>query len=113
MAKTSMRLVNSYLLLFLLLLSVYFFTSRGGYDGYELENYLTAENIFLHQKISLASGYYNLPGIVNTNDGQEHFVRHGLAQPILEVPFYALGYLISQFIHIKSPIVETSISNIS
>lgn len=99
-------------LVFLILFTVYSLTSRGGYDGYELENYLTAENIFLHQKISLASGYFNLPGIVNTNDGQEHFVRHGLLQPILEVPFYAVGYFISQFIHLKPPVVENSLSNI-
>ena len=104
---------NPLVLGFVFLCVIYLFTSRGGYDGYELENYLTAENIFLRQKISLASGYYNLPGIVNTNDGQEHFVRHGLVQPILEVPFYALGYFFSQFIHLQSPVVETSISNIS
>lgn len=101
------------LLLFGIVFLVYVVFSRGGYDGYELENLLTAENIILNQKLSLAGGYFNLPGIPNTNDGQIHYVRHGIAQPLLEVPFYALGYGLSRLVHLRAPEVPTSVSNIA
>lgn len=107
-----MRLKNTPKIIWILfaVFALYVFTSRGGYDGYELENYLTAENIFLNQKLSLSSGYSNLPGINLPPDGSEVYARHGLAQPLLEVPLYALGY----FSPIKLPQVkiESSVSNI-
>lgn len=98
---------------FLILFAIYVFFSRGGYDGYELENYLTAENIFLRQELNLALGYSNLPGVPDTNGKDKVFVRHGIAQPLLEAPFYALGYGLSQFIYLPAPAINTSISNIS
>lgn len=87
------------------------FTSRGGYDGYELENFLTARNIVINQSVAMESGHHGLPGIADTDDGRAHYTRHGLAQPILEVPFFIVGHLFQG--KIPSPKVETSLSNIS
>jgi len=97
--------------LFALFLFVFTFTSRGGYDGYELENFLTARNLTLNQTLTLEAGHYGLPGIADTNDGLPHYTRHGLLQPILEVPFFALGHIFHG--RVPSPKVETSISNIA
>lgn len=99
------------LLIFGLFFVLFTFTSRGGYDGYELENFLTARNITLNHSFTLEPGHYGLPGISDTNDGLPHYTRHGIAQPILEVPFFVLGHVLQG--KIPSPKVETSISNIS
>lgn len=111
--KNSISIFSKTPKIFWILLGIFFIylvTSRGGYDGYELENYLTAENLFLNQELSLVSGYTNLPGIDDTHVSPPKYIRHHLAQPFLEVILYAIGY----YSPIKLPqlTVETSVSNI-
>lgn len=92
-----------YLYLFLFILSILVFFSNGHYGGDGLENYLTAESIVLDRDLTIhdrAFGIkeirYETRGMVDSKGGYRS--AYGIGMPILLVPLYALGNLISKFI---------------
>ncbi|MFH0732451.1 MAG: glycosyltransferase family 39 protein [Candidatus Omnitrophota bacterium] len=87
--------------IFIFLFSFFVFFSNGHYGGDGLENYLTAESIVLDGDISIYDRPFGIkemkyeagkkPGAAGNR-----YSSYGIGMPILLVPLYALGHIISK-----------------
>ena len=92
------------LFLFLFFASVFLLFFNGHYGGDGLESYLTAESIVLDRDLSIhdrpfdiSQMHYKVRGHVG-GEGKIYSTQ-GLALPLILVPFYLFGYLISNLFH--------------
>jgi len=88
--------------LFLLVFSVYFLAAGGHYGGDALNNYLTTESMILEGDLSIYDKDFSVEEIemgkaegVLGKDGNR-YSPFGIGMPILQIPFYTIGLLISK-----------------
>jgi hypothetical protein len=65
--------------------------TRFNLEGYELEHFLSARNIYHSGSPALAPGFSDLPGVPDTTRFATIYPRQNALQPFLQVPFYAVG----------------------
>ena len=93
----------SCILLFIFFSSVFVLFSNGHYGGDGLENYLTAESIVLDGDIVIHDRpfgvdqmRYEVRGKVDS--AGKYYSPYGIGMPIILVPLYAVGHIISKII---------------
>lgn len=92
-----------YLLIFVFFFSCFAVISSGRYGGDGLENYLTAKSMILDKDLSIGN---NLPLIKEVKDesrgavgrGGLRYSSYGIGMPILLIPLYLLGCVVSKII---------------
>ncbi len=77
--------------IFALFFLLFFLGTRFNLNGYELEYFLSAMNIYHGGGPELAPGFNGCPGIESTCTVLPFYPRQNFLQSYLSVPFYALG----------------------
>lgn len=92
-----------YIALFCFFLAFFIFFSNGHYGGDGLENYLTAESIVLDGDIAIHDRPFGINqmryeprGVAGA--GQKTYSGYGIGMPLLIVPFYFTGHILSRFL---------------
>lgn len=80
-----------YPILFGLCFVLFLSATRFNLEGYELENFLSARNLFQTGSLSLSPGFSGLPGVPDTDGDDPVYPRQNALQAFLLVPFYAAG----------------------
>jgi hypothetical protein len=73
------------------LLALYMWSSRLGIDGYELEFFLSADNLVRNGSLSMVHEPPDIPGVPDRHSDRYQLPRHNLFQVFLTVPFYVAG----------------------
>lgn len=93
--------MKKHVFLFTFFLSVFLIFSSGHFGGDGLDDYLTAESIVLDRDLSIYDRPFNVPYISYPEDRKESshpvYSPHGLGMPVLIVPFYLSGHVLSGF----------------
>ncbi len=92
-----------YALIFIFFVSVFILFSNGRYGGDGLESYLTAESIVLDGDITIHDRPFGVKEMSYPAKGRKdaagkHYSPYSIGMPIILIPFYALGHMISKFI---------------
>lgn len=90
-----------YVLIFIFFISVFILFSNGRYGGDGFENYLTAESMVLDGDRVIYDRPFGVKemeyAIRSERDSSgKIYSPHGIGMPILLIPFYALGHIISK-----------------
>ncbi len=90
--KQAIRIIKTrnHSCIFMLFFLLFCLESRLSLDGYELEFFLSAMNIYHGNGPALAPGFKGCPGIPDTT-GTPVFPRQNFLQSYLSVPLYAIG----------------------
>jgi hypothetical protein len=96
-------------LIYVFFLTAYLLTVNGHYGSDGFYSYLTAESLVLDHDFAINDRPFNLPEMSRGIGGDQqkgidgkHYSRYGIGLALVEVPFYAVGHLISK--HLPSKI---------
>jgi len=92
-----------YVTIFLFFLAIFVFFSSGHYGGDGLENYLVAQSIVKDGDLSIHDAEFGVKEMKyqkrgKIGSGGKIYSTHGLGMPILLVPLYFLGSIMSFFV---------------
>lgn len=92
-----------FFLIFIFFLASFTLISNGRYGGDGLENYLTAESIVLNHNLSIYDKPFDVKGMRYDARGQSYasgkrYSAFGVGIPILLVPLYLIGHILSKVI---------------
>lgn len=98
----SVRAMYSYLALFFLCSYILIDNGRFGGDG--LENYFTAESIVLDGNLKIHNKPFAVAQMRDEARGVQdaagnYYSPYGIGMPLLLVPFYVVGHLLSRIVH--------------
>ena len=85
--------------LFIFLLCIYTLTAGGHYGGDGLWNYLTAQSLVRDGDLVISDETFTLPEMQKHRDAVtssgHQYSKYGLGMPLAEIPFYAIGLLLT------------------
>ena len=85
--------------LFIFLLCIYALTAGGHYGGDGFWNYLTAQSLMRDGDLVISDESFTLPEMQKHSDAitssGRHYSKYGPGMPLAEIPFYAVGLLLT------------------
>ena len=93
--------VVPYISIFVFFFSCFAIVSTGRFGGDGVENYLTAKSIVLDGDIAIDNNYRDIKEIQDRAEGVQgraglHYSSFGIGMPILLIPLYVTGLLVSK-----------------